>query len=318
MRRLFLFVQSVLTVFVVFGFSGKSDPDWCSKQLRPELQKLREINTARPWFKVYKVSDDVFAIVEPYNYEEVISYLIIGKKKALLFDTGMGFDSISAVVKKLTALPVLILNSHTHQDHTGGNYEFSNILAMNTAYTRHNADHGWANETISFEVTPEAFCMDKLPVMDTAHYAVKPFHVKQFIEDGYRIDLGGRLLQVMATPGHTPDAIMLLDAANGYLWTGDSFYNGPIFLFDSVTDLPAYEKSMRKAAAMVKQLKTIYPAHNIPFANPGQLSEAYGAFMQIREGKIKGVEKGDNMEFAFDGFSFLIGKKLLAEKPPKF
>ena len=58
---------------------------WCDKKLRPELLKLKEIKTSRPWFKVYDVGNNVFAIDEPYNYEETIAYLIIGKNKALLF-----------------------------------------------------------------------------------------------------------------------------------------------------------------------------------------------------------------------------------------
>ena len=55
--------------------------------------------------------------------------------------------------------------------------------------------------------------------------------------------LGDRLLEIIATPGHTPDAIALLDKQNGLLFTGDSFYVGPIWLFRPETDLDAYVES---------------------------------------------------------------------------
>jgi len=46
-----------------------------------------------------------------------------------------------------------------------------------------------------------------------------------------RIDLGGRSLEVLHVPGHAPDAIALRDEAHGLLFTGDTFYEGPIYVF---------------------------------------------------------------------------------------
>ncbi|MBT7753304.1 MAG: hypothetical protein HN640_04500 [Gammaproteobacteria bacterium] len=44
------------------------------------------------WFNVYKTHNNVYSIVEPYQYQETISHLIIGQNKALLFDTGIGLN----------------------------------------------------------------------------------------------------------------------------------------------------------------------------------------------------------------------------------
>src|SRR5256884_7528509 len=60
-------------------------------------------------------------------------------KQAVLFDTGMGIGSISKVTNQLTAKPVVVLNSHTHNDHVGGNWEFTYVFAMDTDFTRKNA-----------------------------------------------------------------------------------------------------------------------------------------------------------------------------------
>jgi len=288
---------------------------WCDKELRPELKKLKEIKTNREWFKVYDVGNHVYAIVEPYCYQEVISYLIVGNEKALLFDTGMGLDSISPLIKELTTLPITVLNSHTHFDHIGGNHEFDNILAMNTDYTRHSAANGWNHEVVKQEVTPEAFCSKYLPNVDTANYSIKPFKISKFINAGDTINLGGRKINVIGAPGHSPDAIALLEEQSGYLWTGDTFYEGPIFLFADGTDLAAYQKTIEKLALLVPNIKTVLPSHNKPFANPHLLVETKNTFEEVISGKKKGKEGEDKtMSYDFGKFSFLIQKDFLTFK----
>jgi glyoxylase-like metal-dependent hydrolase (beta-lactamase superfamily II) len=290
-------------------------PNWCNKQIRPELKKLTEIKTKRKWFKVYNVGSNVYAIIEPYNYQEVISYLILGKEKALLFDTGMGLDSISPLIKELTLLPIVVLNSHTHYDHIGGNYEFSYILAMNTDFTKNNAANGYSHERVKQEVGPDALCLQRLPKTDTANYRIRPFKIAKFIGDGYKIDLGGRKIEVIAAPGHSPDAVALFDEQSGYLWSGDSFYEGPIFLFSDGTDLGAYEKSIEKLALLAPRLQRVFPSHNLPIADPRELIDAYNDFIKIKNGTKEGEANEDKtILFKFAKFSFLIKKDLLIKQ----
>ena len=78
-------------------------------------------------------------------------------------------------------------------------------------------------------------------------------------------------MEVIATPGHTPDAICLLDRANGLLFTGDTYYPAPIWLFRPETDLGAYDASIRRLATLVPQIKMVLGAHNIPVAPPSVL-----------------------------------------------
>jgi len=288
--------------------------DWCSKPLRPGLEKLKEIKTSCAWFKVYDVGHNTYAIDEPYNWEETIAYLIIGKDKALLFDTGMGLDTISRVVRELTKLPVVVLNSHTHPDHIGGNTEFSDILAMDTRYTRNNAAHGYLHDDVKWEVSPASFCLSRLPKEDTAHYYIKPFKVAQFIKNGHIINLGGRKLQVIATPGHTPDAICLYDKQAGYLWCGDSFYEGPILLSGEGTDLKAYQHSINRMAQLAAKSTRVLPAHNLPIAKPMLIKQAAKEFNQIVTGIKKG-KPGENNTLIFDcnQFSYQIAERYLTQ-----
>ena len=77
-------------------------------------------NLSDPWFAVYRLPGEVYALYEPHHFQDVISYLILGKERALLLDTGMGIGNIRAVAERLTKLPITVVNSHSHFDHVGG------------------------------------------------------------------------------------------------------------------------------------------------------------------------------------------------------
>ena len=82
------------------------------------------------------MSKGVLAIYEPRHFEEVISYLILGDKKAVLLDTGLGIGDMKRLVCELTNLAVVVLNSHTHFDHLGDNHQFDTMYAMDTPFSR--------------------------------------------------------------------------------------------------------------------------------------------------------------------------------------
>jgi len=295
--------------------------NWCDREIRPELTKLDAVDSSSEWFKVYNVGESVFAIAEPYNFQEVISYLILGSEKALLFDTGMGLDSMSILISELTDLPVTVINSHTHYDHIGSNHEFDNILAMNTDYTKKWATHGWPHESVKHEIQSDALCSHYLSGADIAEYHISPFKISKYVHDGYIIELGNRQIEVISIPGHTPDAIALLDRERGYLWTGDTFYEATIWLFFEGTDLEAYEKSVNKLADIAPLLTKVFPAHNTAVSNPERLDELQAAFQEIVRGEksAKQATKSDHPEddnalvYEFEHFSFLIGKEHMSD-----
>jgi glyoxylase-like metal-dependent hydrolase (beta-lactamase superfamily II) len=278
-------------------------PEWCKGLPRPAYSKLERVSIADPWFEVYKIRPGVFAIYEPHQLEEVISYLIVGGEKALLFDTGMGISNIQAVVAGLTKLPVSVANSHTHNDHVGDNWRFNDVYGMDTDFTRANARG--SREDAQAELAPGEIC-GALPVgFDAKAYSTKPFHITRWLHDGDNIDLGGRTLHVISTPGHTPDSIALLDEKNGLLFTGDTFYAGPIYLYRPETDLDAYAASVQKLAG-IAHLQLLLPAHNVPVASPSELPKVVSAMQQVRRGEVKPVAKDGKHEYVFEGFSFLM------------
>jgi glyoxylase-like metal-dependent hydrolase (beta-lactamase superfamily II) len=281
-------------------------PEWCRALPRPEYSKLERVNAPDKWFEVYRIRPGLFAIYEPHQQEEIISYLIVGKKRALLFDTGMGISNIKKVVEGLTQLPVSVMNSHTHNDHVSDNWQFNRIYGMDTAFTREHARGSVA--AAQEEIGPGAICGELPAGFDARSYAVKPFHITDWIHGGEKIDLGGPVLEVISTPGHTPDSISLWDAQNHLLFTGDMYYPGPIFLFRPETDLDAYEASIKKMASLGAKL--LLTAHNVAVGDPADLPRVLAAMQQVRSGKIKPVKNGETWEYKFQGFSFLMKEQL--------
>jgi len=273
------------------GQGTSEKPAWCQKLPRPEYSKLERVPVADTWFEVYKVAPDVFAIYEPHQFEETISYLILGHTRALLFDTGMGIGDLKALTSKLITLPVTVLNSHTHNDHVGDNWQFDIVYGMDTEFTRQNAKGSKADAQA--EIAPAELCGALPADFDCAAYATRPWHVEKWLHDGDRIDLGGRTIEVIATPGHTPDAICLFDRANGLLFSGDTYYPGPIWLYRPETDLVAYGKSVQRLAVLQPQVRLVLGAHNVPVAPPQVLGQLAAAFEKVQAGRVQYKPAGE-------------------------
>ena len=295
----------------IFGFltlpaiSQTSTPEWCRPLPRPEYKTLERVKVSDPWFEVYKPAPGVFAIYEPHQSEETIAYLIVGEKRALLFDTGMGISDIKKVTSELTKLPIAVLNSHTHDDHVGGNWEFDNVYGMDTDFTRKNALG--SREDAQEEVTPDQICGALPAGFDPKSYVTRPWKITRIVHDGDRFDLGSRTIEIIGTPGHTPDAITLIDRANGLLFTGDTYYPAPIWLFRPETDLAAYSASIRRLAALAPIVKIVLGAHNIPTASPDVLGRLVTAFDLVHAGKVPATpDSPGKVLYKTNGFAFLM------------
>ena len=98
---------------------------WWEALPRPAYASLEKAGVFQGWFEAYKLLEGTYAIYEPYQFEEVISYLVLGEERGVLIDTGTGIGDIRAVVQELTDLPVEAVLTHEHYDHVGGAHQFA-------------------------------------------------------------------------------------------------------------------------------------------------------------------------------------------------
>jgi glyoxylase-like metal-dependent hydrolase (beta-lactamase superfamily II) len=333
--------MALLVALSTAALHAQAKPSWCNAQPRPIYSTLPHISSPDPWFEVYRVAPDTYAIYEPHQWEETIGYLILGHDRALLFDTGMGIGDLKSVVRSLTSLPVVVLNSHTHNDHVGGNWLFTaapsgsgreneidshnEVDSMDTPYTRaHAAGSQDYAEDVKSEIVSGAICGTLPPAFNSATYITHPWKVTRWLHDGDTVALGNRTLQIIATPGHAPDSICLLDRAHGLLFTGDTYYNAHIYIFGAGADAVAYGVSVQRLAALAPNLKLVLPAHNEPIAQPSvlpALAAAYQAVLQgkahIQSGKQNTIGEQAPAIYSYAGFNFDIDPKLLtaAQQP---
>jgi glyoxylase-like metal-dependent hydrolase (beta-lactamase superfamily II) len=271
------------------------------------FSRYKKLAVSDGWFEVYQLPGNVYAFYEPRQDQQVLSYLIVGDKRALLFDSGLGIGNIGGIVRQLTSLPVLVLNSHTHFDHVGGNSEFSTIYAVDSVFTRKNAE-GHPNAYMLSNAGPSEACPPLPTGFTFAKYSIKPFRIAHTVHDGEIIDLGGRPLEVLLTPGHTPDALCLLDRKQKELFTGDTFYPDEIWLWWPETDLDAYQKSIERIANLAPSLRILRPAHAAPEADPALLAKVARALPQARYGKKQYKLAPGRRVYQFSGFSIALSQ----------
>jgi glyoxylase-like metal-dependent hydrolase (beta-lactamase superfamily II) len=308
-RPLLIAMTALLFLASCAADSAQTDVDlagFCAKLPRAAYAEFSKDARSDNWFEVYEVRPGIWAIYEPWQWQEVISYLIVGPERALLFDTGNGIGDIKAVVDKLTGRPVTVLNSHSHYDHVGGNCQFDRILSLSTEFSIARSK-GTSNADIRIEVSPDALCKGLPAGVTPDSHVGRPYRITDTVKEGDVIDLGNRKLEILRIPGHTDDAIALLDRSNGLLWTGDSFYMGPVWLYAPETDLAAYRRSLARLADLAGQLTALLPAHNTPIASPAKLIEARDRFATVLAGKAQATPAWEGVvTFEFDGFGFLM------------
>jgi glyoxylase-like metal-dependent hydrolase (beta-lactamase superfamily II) len=259
---------------------------WWSALPRASWSQFEKVETSETWFEVYRLPGDVFALYEPGQFQEVISFLILGADKALLWDTGMGIGNIRACVDGLTDLPVVVLNSHSHMDHVSGNAAFEELLAFDSEATAQKLAAGRTVEQNARQLAGDSVWMPLPEGFDPSQYATIGKAPTGTVREGDLIDLGGRALEVVHTPGHAADAIMLIDAENKLLFTGDTYYPAPLYAFSADSNFAEYEASIRKIVEKIAplDLEWIYASHNEVVQGTEVLGQVLEAMEAISSG----------------------------------
>lgn len=278
---------------------------WPDVLPRAGNRKLEKVESLSPWFEIYKVSEGVFAVLEPSHTEEAISYLILGSERAVLLDTGMGIANLQAEIERLTDLPVVVVNSHGHYDHIGDNHRFSEVWAFDADTDVARIEQG-KSRADCVEYMETGLYLELPAGFDPAAYEILPSQVTRRLKHLEVIDLGGRTLTVHHTPGHTEGSICLQDSHDNLLFTGDTFYPGMMFAHFEDSDFAVYQKSIRYLVGLLPRVNHLCPSHNEAFVDKTALFRVQEAFEQIVADAAPFEIKGNARVYRFDGFGLMV------------
>lgn len=284
-----------------------------------------------PWFAVDELRPGVWQIIEPGH---VASFLVAGERRAALIDTGMGMRPIRPVVEELTDRPVLVVNSHHHMDHVGGNHEFDEIaihergaqrLAAGASLEIMPAYVDYARSMVAaypaYEDADRRFFhqLDDLrrvrPLPEDygpGSWRIPVTSATQLLSDGDSIDLGGRTLRVIDAPGHSSDGIVLDLVGEGVLFGGDTVNTGAAYICTPDSDLEVFAEVMRKLAHAAERWELVTCCHwLVTVVGPEMLVAQAAGAARLLEGDVELYPAQDCLgravrEARFDGFSLLI------------
>ena len=202
------------------------------------------------WYETIGFADGVTLVHEPWMppFYRCNMWLIRGRDRDLFIDSGLGAVPLRPHVQALNGRPLVLLVSHTHWDHIGAAAEFeerlvhpaeAEILARPTLagilFDKYASGERDADIFIS---APEGW--------EAASHQVAPAPATGFVEEGHRIDLGGRTLTVLHTPGHSPGHVSLFEERTGILFAQDVVYDGPLVDTCYHSDVALYRRTVRR------------------------------------------------------------------------
>lgn len=183
-------------------------------------------------------------------------YVVVGSKKAMVIDTGMGIGSLKSYLDQLLDLPYFVVNTHGHPDHGGGNDEFAEVYL-------HPSDHELYTTMVTVEF--RRFDLKRILKKSTPEYdeAMVPFMDALLpLADGMTFDLGDRIITTIHLPGHTPGSVAFYDEATKSLFCGDTITKTDTWLFQSHCEsLTRYGESLEKLLNVYPEMKAMYPGH---------------------------------------------------------
>ena len=195
-----------------------------------------------PFYKIDARGDGVYRISEPLGVGENV---ILGSERALLIDTGYGLKDIRPAVRQITDLPLFVMNSHVHTDHTGCNSAFETVYVPGGELPK---------------IFDGSLDRERLQLFQSLHQSrpnLRQFMVQkeewetppqgtQYLPLPEKIDLGGRVLELELIGGHTPESTMVIDPQSRTAFVADGIGTQVWLFLHPTGTVQEYSESLRR------------------------------------------------------------------------
>ncbi len=214
------------------------------------------------WFEIIKHKDYLYVIrerldeIDPRFHTKYTNlFLILGSHSALLIDTGCGLYPLKPIIKEIVEVVekrLIVINTHSHFDHIGGNCEFDEIFIHNEEFK-------------SISIPTDISFLQESPKeivkrYKSRKYTIQPANKIKSIKDMEIIELGEVTVKIIHTPGHSRGSISLLTNKNE-LFTGDTAHYGAMYI--SKENFPMHLASISRLLNLFQEKNDIeiYPSH---------------------------------------------------------
>jgi len=217
--------------------------------------------------EVYRGDDVVFRQIDDHTWigsgnlmASESLYLVEGNHSAVLIDAGTRIADLDKIVASITSKPVTLVATHVHPDHTGSAINYFPVIFIAPGDTA------------------------SIPMMMPDYRGEV-----RFLKDGEILDLGGRQLEVVFTPGHTPGSVSFIDTKAGYGFSGDAFGSGNLLLGVDFSTLIATCEKM-EATMRKYNVSQLYPGHFMGRnpETPQRIRDMITLSREVMSGKVKG------------------------------
>lgn len=212
-------------------------------------------------------------------------YVIEGTLRAMVIDTGTGVGSLKQCIDEFCVLPLIVVNTHGHPDHAGGNAEFQEtylhpddkelFLQMCTRTARAADMKNKVNGDFKiYEDNLQDIAVNILP-----------------LSEGQEFDLGGRKISVYKLEGHTEGSVVLYDSLTEWLFVGDAICAEDTWMhLDHSASLVRYRDALSRFIAHGLTIKKILSGHEPNIAQPDLFNDKLKLLNKVISGELVGID----------------------------
>ncbi len=268
------------------------------------------MNKENDWFELIELNDHLLCIreklseVDPRFLTEYTNFfLLIGSHTALLIDTGCGLFSIRTIIEPyIRNKKLLVINTHGHWDHVGGNYEFEKVHI-------HEQEVNLISKPLNLTILKDS----SKKIVNSLHdvsFFIPPAPIVEPLKDNDQFNLGDLNIKIIHTPGHSNGSICIL-TNKGELFTGDTAHFGAIFL-PKRKNLSRNISSLQKLIDLQNNagLTAIYPSHEQLPTDLSLLVDLYNGISHIEDLWENKVKNSFLHSWVIDGgkFQYVVSK----------
>ena len=218
-----------------------------------------------PFYKAEPIAENSLMISNAFvDHTYALCYLVEGRDYALLIDSILGFGNLKAFCETLTEKPVILVNTHAHSDHYGGNFFFESCYL-------HHRDIGAFQSGIGKVRKQQLADLAKEMALEEYRDRIEPdenfrdwnpMKVSP-LYDGDVFDLGDRKIEVVEVGGHTAGSVVLIDPVTRIAYSGDACNGNTLLEFPDSLPVISYMRALLHLKEHQGSFDKMYGGHEI-------------------------------------------------------